>query len=91
MLVVAAILARLSQQVDLTRRTDAFSLNDREKMLDQLESPPILVHLATAENQKFHYEAILRSVIKHLSDAATSEFLFVIDFFKSGARETFNR
>jgi hypothetical protein len=30
-------------------------------------------------------------VIKHLSDAATSEFLFIIDFFKTNSQETFNK
>ena len=77
--------------MDLTKRIDAFSLGDRDKILEQVECSPILVHVATAENQKFPFEVILRSVIKHLSDAATSEFLFIVDFFKSGARETFNR
>ena len=44
-----------------------------------------------AENQKYNFEAILRSIIKHLSDAATSEFLFILDFFSSSARDTFNK
>lgn len=87
----AALKSMFTQKVDLTRRTDAFSLNDRDKILEQIEGSPILVHVATAENQKFPFEAILRSVVKHLSDSATSEFLFIVDFFKSGARETFNR
>ena len=78
-------------QMDATKKTDVFSLSDREKILEQVEAPPILVHVATAEHQRFPYEVILRSVIKHLSDATTSEFLFIVDFFKSGARETFNR
>ena len=44
-----------------------------------------------AENQKYPFEGIFRSIIKHLSDAATSEFLFIIDFFQSNTRETFNK
>ena len=75
----------------MTKKTDAFSLSDREKILEQIEAPPILVHVATAENQRFPYEVILRAYVKHLSDATTSEFLFIVDFFKSGARETYNR
>lgn len=47
--------------------------------------------MATAESLKFSYEVLIRSVIKHLSDAATSEFLFIIDFFKTNSQETFNK
>jgi len=39
-----------------------------------------MVHVATAEAQKYPFELLLRSEVKHLSDAATNEFLFVIDF-----------
>jgi vacuolar protein sorting-associated protein 52 len=60
-------------------------------MSPQIESEPILVHVATAEAQTFPYEVILRSIIKHLSDAATSEFLFILDFFKTNSQDTFNR
>lgn len=49
------------------------------------------MHVATAEAQSFPYEVILRSVVKHLSDAATSEFLFILDFFKTNSQETFNK
>lgn len=87
----AALRSLFTQKVDSTKKTDAFSLSDREKILDAIEVPPILVHVATAEHQRYPYEALLRSVIKHLSDATTSEFLFIVDFFKSGARETYNR
>jgi hypothetical protein len=34
---------------------------------------------------------LLRSVLKHLVDAASNEFLFIADFFKTSPRETFNR
>ena len=59
--------------------------------MEQIESEPILLHVALAENQKYPFEGIFRSIIKHLSDAATSEFLFIIDFFQSNTRETFNK
>ena len=78
-------------QVNLSKRTESFALGERDKILDQIESEPILLHVAVAENQKYSFEAIFRSIIKHLSDAATNEFLFVIDFFKSNTRETFNK
>lgn len=96
-----------STKVNLSKRSDAFTLGERDKILDQvclfltiflsiffffqIESEPILVHVATAESLKFSYEVLLRSVVKHLSDAATSEFLFIIDFFKTNSQDTFNK
>ena len=56
-----------------------------------MEKEPILVHVATAEGQRFPYEVLYRSVIKHLVDSATSEFLFVVDFFRTSTIDTFNR
>ena len=57
----------------------------------QIEWEPILVHVAHAEGQRFPYEVILRSVLKHLVDAASNEFLFLCDFFKTQPKDTFNR
>jgi hypothetical protein len=57
----------------------------------QIEWEPILVHVAQAENQRFPYEVLLRSVLKHLVDASSNEFLFLIDFFKTQPKDTFNR
>ena len=87
----AALRSMFTNKVNLSKRSDAFSLGERDKILDQIESAPILVHVALAESQKYPYEALLRSIVKHLSDAATSEFLFALDFFKKNARDTFNR
>ena len=53
-------------------------------------SPAILVHVANAEAQRFPIEVIWRSIVKHLVDATTNEFLFVVDFFKSSVNATFN-
>ena len=80
-----------TSKVDLTKRHDAFSLGDRHKILDDVESDPILVHIAQAEGAKFSYEVILRSVVKHLIDASTNEFLFIFDFFQTNTRDTFNK
>jgi hypothetical protein len=88
----AALKNVFTQKVNMSKRTDAFSLGDRDKILDQIESEPILLHVALAESVKYPFEAIFRSIIKHLSDAATNEFLFILDFFnQSQMRETFNR
>lgn len=59
--------------------------------MSQIEKEPILVHVALAENQKYPFEVLMRSVLKHLLDAASSEFLFIVDFFKTSPRDTFNR
>mmetsp|Transcript_20438 Transcript_20438/g.34213 ORF Transcript_20438/g.34213 Transcript_20438/m.34213 type:complete len:714 (-) Transcript_20438:96-2237(-) len=80
-----------TSKVDLSKRNDSFALGERDKLLQQIEWEPILVHVAMAENQRFPYEALLRSVLKHLVDAASNEFLFVVDFFKTSPRDTFNR
>ncbi|CAE7520701.1 VPS52, partial [Symbiodinium microadriaticum] len=82
----AAVRSMFTQKVNLSKRSDAFTLGERDRILDQVESEPILVHVATAESQSFPYEVILRSVVKHLSDAATSEFLFILDFFKTNSQ-----
>lgn len=68
-----------------------FSASDRQNVIDDVEAEPILLHVAIAENQKYTYDVLLRSVLKHLVDAASSEFLFLLDFFKSNARDNFNR
>lgn len=80
-----------TQKVDMNKRSDVFALGDRAKVLDSIESEPILLHVALAENRKLHYEEILRSLLKHLVDAATSEFLFIVEFFRSSPKDTFNR
>lgn len=88
----ANLKSMFSSKVDLSKRTDAFNLGERDKILDQIEAEPILVHVALAENHKYSYEVLLRSIVKHLSDAATSEFLFIYDFFgKTSSVDIFNR
>ena len=49
------------------------------------------MHVVTAEGQRFPYEVLYRSILKHLVDSATSEFLFVVDFFRTSTIDTFNR
>lgn len=71
-----------SSKADATKRGDGFNMGDRASILDVMEAGPILVHVALAEGRQFSYEAIMRSVFKHLMDSATSEYLFTIEFFK---------
>ena len=68
-----------------------FALGDRVNIIELVESSPaILVHVANAEAQSFPCEVIWRSIIKHLIDAVTNEFLFIVDFFKSSPTDIFN-
>jgi hypothetical protein len=47
--------------------------------------------VAQAERLKYPYEALFRSIQKHLMDSATSEYLFSKDFFKLRSRDLFNQ
>ncbi|CAM9123350.1 unnamed protein product, partial [Sphacelaria rigidula] len=87
----AAVRNLFTTKVDLSKRGDGFDLGDRDKILDAVEAGPILVHVALAEGRHFPYEAIMRSVFKHLIDSATSEYLFTIEFFKGQSHDTFNQ
>lgn len=78
----AAARSLFSTKVDPSKSGDGFNMGDRDGILDAIEAGPILVHVALAEGRQFPYEAIMRSVFKHLMDSATSEYLFTIEFFK---------
>ena len=78
----AAARSLFSTKSDPSKRGDGFNMGDRDSILDAVEAGPILVHVALAEGNQFPYEAIMRSVFKHLMDSATSEYLFTIEFFK---------
>ncbi|CAM9962480.1 unnamed protein product [Ascophyllum nodosum] len=80
-----------TNKTDSTKRGDGFNMGDRDSILDAIEVGPILVHVAVAEGSQFPYEAIMRSVFKHLVDSATSEYLFTIEFFKGQSDDTFNQ
>ena len=70
-----------SSRVDLSKRADAFAIGSRADILNEPDAAPIMVHVAQANKQKFPYEAIFRSVQRHLMDSATSEYAFVREFF----------
>lgn len=71
-----------SSRVNLSKRNDTFSLTEREKILETASAPPLILHVAQQEGLKLPYESIFRNVQQHLMDSATSEYLFLIDFFK---------
>lgn len=50
---------------------------------------PISAHVALAEGQQFPYEVIFKSIMMHLMDAATNEYIFVRQFFKDNGPDAF--
>ena len=68
---------------------ETFALNGRDEIISDMESSPILVHVATAEKARYHFEVLFRSLLKHLVDAASNEFLFLLDFFQTEVHDTF--
>ena len=72
----AAVKDMFSSKVNLSKRSDPFSLGNRAMVLDIIDEKPIMVHIAMAEKEKYPYEMLFRSVMKHLMDAATNEYAF---------------
>jgi vacuolar protein sorting-associated protein 52 len=69
--------------------SETFFIDTRDHVLERVETEPVLIHVAVAENHKFCFEALFRSVLKHLVDAASNEFLFLLDFFGKQTSDTF--
>lgn len=61
--------------------SDPFSVADRIGLLSQAEAPPIVVHVAQAERQRFPFEAVFRSIQRHLMDVGAAEEAFCKKFF----------
>ena len=61
------------------------------KEIASTRSSPILAHVAQAEGEKYPYEMIFRSVMQHLMDSATNEFIFTRLFFKESGKSAYNR
>lgn len=91
----AALRDAFSTKVNMRKRGDAFVLGDRAKVLDgaitaetggdaatALTSSPINAHLALMNGDKYSYEMIFRSIMSHLIDSATNEYIFARQFFK---------
>lgn len=91
-----AVKDMFSQRVNMGKRSDPFVLGERVRVLEmaEQEEKPIMVHVASAEKEKYPYEMLFRSVMKHLMDSATNEYVFTRDFFahnsRNTAREAFN-
>ena len=67
-----------------------FEIGTRHEILDELENPPIVMHIAQKEGRKYLYEHIFRSVQKHLCDSAANDFTFLVDFFHARSHSLFN-
>ena len=75
---------------NLNKSSDTFSIGDRDGILQDVDAPPIIIHVAQAEKMCVPYEAIYRSTQKHLLDSATAEFDFTLKFFNTKSYEIFN-
>ena len=77
-------------RVNMNKRGDAFCLGSRWKVLeDSPKDIPILAHVALSEKKKYPYEAIFNSVVMHLMDSLTNEYVFVRKFFQENGPDAF--
>ncbi|KAI7852962.1 Sac2 family-domain-containing protein [Circinella umbellata] len=72
-----------STKVALKDKTNVFALGDRIDALKMQEQGVILVHVAEDKDQKFQFEQLFRSFNLTLIDNASSEYLFIYEFFSS--------
>ncbi|GMH50721.1 hypothetical protein TrLO_g9568 [Triparma laevis f. longispina] len=87
----AAVKDMFSSKVNMSKKIDPFTLGERGKVLEIADERPIMVHIAIAEGEKFPYEMLFRSIVKHLMDAATNEYVFTNEFFTATpSRDVFN-
>ncbi|RUP47314.1 hypothetical protein BC936DRAFT_145868 [Jimgerdemannia flammicorona] len=68
-------------KVALKDKTNVFALGDRIETLRQQDAGVILVHVAEDKSQKYPYEALFRSFNLTMIDNASSEYLFIVEFF----------
>jgi hypothetical protein len=62
-------------------RSSSFALGDRAAVLAAIDAPPLILHEAEAENRRFPFEALFRSLSKLLMDTGSHEYLFCCDFW----------
>ncbi|CAG8435701.1 6209_t:CDS:10 [Diversispora eburnea] len=86
-----------SSKIALQDKTNMFVLGDRIDTLRTQDAGVILVHVAENKNQKYSSEALFRSFNLTLIDNASSEYLFIIEFFSKddkpnveGAKDIFS-
>jgi hypothetical protein len=62
-------------------RSSVFALGDRATVLAAIDAPPLILHEAEAEQRRFPFEALFRSLSKLLMDTGSHEYLFCCDFW----------
>ncbi|KAI9322660.1 Sac2 family-domain-containing protein [Dichotomocladium elegans] len=67
----------------LKDKTNVFSLGDRIDVLRMQDQGVILVHVAEDKDQKYQFEQLFRSFNLTLIDNASSEYLFIYEFFST--------
>merc|ERR1712048_1266395 len=75
----------VGKQVNLKDRGNVFSLSGRDAILKELDKDPIIAH---THKTKYYHEQLFRSHQMLLMDTATSEFLFLNDFFDTQGDHT---
>lgn len=70
-------------------RAEVFALADRGAVLAQVDAPPMILHAAEAEGQRFPFEQLFRSLSKLLMDTAAHEYLFCLEFWGEDGRAAF--
>jgi len=68
-------------KADLKHQVNVFSLGDRSQILQQIDYPSIVPHVALQTNQKIVFEELYRSYHHLLLDTITYECAFQTDFF----------
>lgn len=77
-------------RVNMSKRGDAFYLGNRWEVLDDAPRDiPILAHVALSEKKTYPYEVIYQSIMTHLMDSMTNEFVFVRKFFQENGPDAF--
>jgi hypothetical protein len=76
-------------RVNMSKRGDAFCLGNRWEALESSNDMPILAHVALSEKKQYPYEVIFKSVMMHLMDAVTNEYIFVRQFFQEHGADAF--
>ncbi|KAG2196701.1 hypothetical protein INT47_009611 [Mucor saturninus] len=74
-----------SNKVTLKDKTNLFALGDRSDTLRMQDPGVIIVHVAEAKEQKYQFEQLFRSFNLTLIDNASSEYLFIYEFFSRDA------
>ncbi|KAI8968291.1 Sac2 family-domain-containing protein [Mycotypha africana] len=70
-----------SSKIALKDKVNVFALGDRSDTLRMQDPGVILVHVAESKDQKYQFEQLFRSFNLTLIDNASSEFLFIHEFF----------